>query len=138
MSRSGPLYNLQGYTQLLKDELINVQSINPSINQSNNLGYFSFYKLSHFESTCITKCIQIAQSLNSPSFLWVGLLTTVFLIDKSSKKSQGWPIVSMWRIRETGKVKTHRRVILRYKKCLQKSPTYSLERQSMQLLVSPD
>ena len=32
----GPLYNLQGDTQLLRDEFINVQSINPSINQSNN------------------------------------------------------------------------------------------------------
>ena len=42
---SGPLYNLQGDTQLLRDEFINVQSINPSINQANNLGYFSIYKL---------------------------------------------------------------------------------------------
>ena len=64
---SGPLYNLQGDTQLLRDEFINVQSINPSINQSINLGYFSFYKLClQLESTCIAKCIEIAQSLNFP------------------------------------------------------------------------
>ena len=31
-SRSGPLYNFQGDTQLRRDEFINVQSINPSIN----------------------------------------------------------------------------------------------------------
>ena len=47
-SRSEPLYNLQGNTQLLRDEIINAQSINPSINQSNNLDYFSFYKLRNF------------------------------------------------------------------------------------------
>ena len=32
----GPLYDLQGVTQLLRDEFINVKSINLSINQSNN------------------------------------------------------------------------------------------------------
>ena len=64
---SGPLSNLQRDTQLLRDEFINVQSINPSINQSINLGYFSFYKLClQLESICIAKCIQIAQSVNSP------------------------------------------------------------------------
>ena len=46
ISRSGSLYyNLHGDTQLLRDEFISGKSINPSINQSNNLGYFSFYKL---------------------------------------------------------------------------------------------
>ena len=55
---SGPLYDLQGDTQLLRDEFINAQSINPSINQSINLGYFSFYKLClQVESTCIAKYI---------------------------------------------------------------------------------
>ena len=37
---------------------------------------------------------------------------------------QGWPIVAMSRIRATGKVKTHKKVILRDKKWLQKSPIY--------------
>ena len=79
---SGPLYNLQWDTQLLRDELINVRSINPSINKSINQ-----FRLFLILQTVFVTWINLHRKMYTNNLvfklslhLWIGLLRTINFI----------------------------------------------------------